>query len=103
MAYSTTNPPVPAMGSLTRASTGDNLWPAPQLWLYRSTHRTSEFDDTGFFSNGFSLGMRVGDLMLASHVSSHGSTVIAVSLALVSGISTAGAVTVIGSTVVSST
>jgi hypothetical protein len=102
MAYSSTNPPVPAMGVLTRASTDANVWPAPQLWLYRSTDRSSDIDDSGYFSNGHELGMRKGDILVASHVSSHGSTTIAGIFAFVSDVSTSGA-TVIASTVVSST
>lgn len=102
MAYSSTNPPTPLLSPLTRASSGDSTERPPQLWLYRSSHRSSEIDDSNFFSNGGDLGMREGDIMLAIHLSSAGSTTIALIGAIVTDVTTAGG-TVIASTLVSST
>lgn len=102
-ASSVSNPPVLISGALTRSSTTNNLYPPPQVWAYTSTHRSSELAAAGFFSDGYKLGMRVADHVNASFVSSHGSTTMARISAMVSAISTAGAVTVIASTVVSST
>lgn len=102
MAYSSTNPPTPMYSPLTRASSDGDTQKPPQLWLYRSTHRSTEIDDASFFSNGHDLGMREGDGMIAMHVSSAGSTTIAMIAAIVTDVTTAGA-TVIASTLVSST
>ena len=55
MAYSSTNPPqvlVPGMGS------------APSLWVYKSTHTSTEAANSGFFTNGAALGMKAADLVL---------------------------------------
>lgn len=54
MAYSTSNPPLliaPSIGA------------KPGLWVYRSTHTSTEVLATGFFSNGSALGLRAADLV----------------------------------------
>lgn len=55
MAYDTTNPPqlvVPSIGN------------KPALWMYKSTHTSTEPAATGFFTNGQALGMKVADIVL---------------------------------------
>jgi hypothetical protein len=54
MAYSTSSPPTLMSGPLTGAG---------KVWMYRSTDSTSAVDDSGYFTNGYDLGMRVGDLV----------------------------------------
>lgn len=55
MAYSVSIPPVcvtPRMGS------------GPALWIYNSEDVHTAVDETGYFTNGHALGMRVGDMVL---------------------------------------
>lgn len=55
MAYSTSNPPaLTPMGPLTGAG---------KHWVYRSTDSASAVDDSGYFTNGYDLGMRIGDIV----------------------------------------
>lgn len=55
MAYSTSAPP-----SLTSIAP---LTTAGQVWNYRSTDVATDVDAADYFSNGYDLGMRVGDIM----------------------------------------
>lgn len=58
MAYATTNPPqllVPRMGTSGTA-----------LWAYTSTDVHTDVDATDYFSNGYDLGMKVGDIVFVS-------------------------------------
>ena len=57
MAYATTNPPqllVPRIG-------GGNA-----LWIYVHTDVHTDVDAADYFSNGYDLGMRVGDIVFVS-------------------------------------
>lgn len=104
MAYSSTNPPVPAMGTLTRASTTASLYPAPQLWLYRSSDgSTLVTESTGYFTNGFQLGMRIGDALIGTKVSSHGSSAMLIYLGVVTSQGSTGLTVVSASSLVGST
>lgn len=55
MAYSTSSPPTLIGGPLTGAS---------KFWVYRSADAVSVVRVSGYFSNGYDLGMRAGDLVL---------------------------------------
>lgn len=80
MAYSgstaaTPNPPQCISQPLTRGSsalTGNKS----QLWLYQSTNLTTDLTAAGFFSDGYTLGMRPGDVVMGSQYTSAGSSVI---------------------------
>jgi len=99
----TPNPPAQlSIGALTKGSTTGSL-KAPQLFGYRSTNHTTDITASSFFSDGYNLGMRPGDILLASYFSSVGSTQFTVSLCTVISVSTSGGATVAGSTVASST
>lgn len=67
MAYVTTNPPVcvtPRMGS------------GPALWMYNSTDIHTTVAGAGYFTNGYDLGMKVGDMVLVGKTSATiGSTI----------------------------
>lgn len=52
MSYSTSNPP-----RLQAPSVGGG----PQKWAYSSTDDDATVNGSGYFSNGASLGMRLGD------------------------------------------
>jgi hypothetical protein len=60
------------------------------LWFYASTNLTTDLTATNFFSDGFYLGMRAGDVVTGVQYSSLGSTVTTFMGAIVS-VSTAGA------------
>lgn len=59
MAYSTSNPP-----KLVTQGVGGN---GPKFWAYESTaDAAADIDTAGFFTNGYDLGMRAGDLVFAN-------------------------------------
>lgn len=58
MSYATTNPPkclLPRMGT-------DGI----ALWAYTSTDVHTDVDAADYFSDGYDLGLKVGDIMLVS-------------------------------------
>lgn len=54
MAYSTSNPPV-----LTNQAVGG----VGKEWFYSSTDASTAVDASGYFTNGYQLGMRTGDFV----------------------------------------
>lgn len=56
MSYSTSSPP--ALLSQTVAGTR-------KVWIYSSADAAATIDASGYFTNGYALGMRDGDLLLA--------------------------------------
>jgi hypothetical protein len=57
MAYSTSNPPYVIAQGLNGAN---------KLWGYKSENPQQDVNDAGFFTNGYDLGMRVGDMLYAT-------------------------------------
>lgn len=55
MAYATTNPPVLLM---------DTVGGTFRLWVYKSTDAASAVRVSGYFTDGWDLGMRAGDLVM---------------------------------------
>ena len=55
MAYATTNPPRLMVGG---TGTG------PRMWFYTSTDSVATVRVAGYFTNGWDLGMRAGDIVL---------------------------------------
>lgn len=55
MTYSVSNPP-----ALKSASP---LTGPGQTWSYRSTDVATDVDASGYFTNGYALGMKVGDIV----------------------------------------
>lgn len=81
MPYATSNPPVVVA---PRMSDG------PALWMYNSTDVHTDVDESGYFTNGHALGMKVGDVVIVSKTTATlGST-----LHYVSSVTTGGAATV---------
>lgn len=80
MAYSTSTPP-------------DCIWPRigarPAVWVYQSADPSTTVDDADYFSNGYALGMRVGDIVFSCVSSSYNLSVGRVSVASSSGPCTA--------------
>lgn len=95
MAYSgstaaTPNPPVLiasgiGIGRGSSALTGNNK----QVWLYTSTNLTTDITAANFFTDGWYLGMRPGDIVMGSQYTSAGSSVVSFIGSISSG-STAG-------------
>ena len=66
MAYATTNPPVkvsqgPLAGFGANEPGGTNTIPA--MWVYSSADPIATVQGAGYFTNGLTLGMRVGDIV----------------------------------------
>lgn len=83
MAYDTSNPPRLIQGPLFRrpdllatATDGGNVLAkyGPQFWIYTSTDVSTVVDADGFFSNGYNLGMRTGDIVWVTEMTSGGAT-----------------------------
>lgn len=60
------------------------------LWVYTSTNLTTDLVASGFFSDGKSLGMRPGDVVIGAQFSSAGSSVTSF-IGVITGVSTSGA------------
>lgn len=57
MAYSTSNPPAKlAVGTLDGTA-------GPAIWVYKSADAIGTVKGASYFSNGYDLGMNVGDVM----------------------------------------
>lgn len=89
----------------TQGSTAANNANAPGgggggLWFYASTNLTTDLVASNFFSDGFYLGMRPGDIVQGAQFSSLGSSVTTFMGAIVS-VSTAGASLSTGSLITS--
>jgi hypothetical protein len=75
MAYATTNPPK----LIAQGIAGQ------REWLYSSTDPSTTVDDSDYFTNGYQLGMRVGDKLTSIVSSSYNTSIGAVSVASSSG------------------
>lgn len=103
MAYSgstaaTPNPPILIASGLgigrgSSALTGQNK----QVWLYNSTNLTTDITAANFFSDGWYLGMRPGDLVMGTQYTSAGSSVISF-MGSIASVTTAGAALSTGGT-----
>lgn len=62
MAYSTNNPPF----LITQGVAGSVTDRGNKVWGYNSSDLMGTVAATGYFTNGFALGMRVGDRLLAT-------------------------------------
>lgn len=70
------------------------------LWAYSSTNLTTDITVANFFSDGFYLGMRPGDLVMGNQFTSAGSSVITFTGTVIS-VSTSGASLSTGSLITS--
>ena len=64
MAYSTSNPPMKISQSLAGFNTSESTAAASSVWFYKSADPVGTVNGAGYFSNGVSLGMQVGDPVL---------------------------------------
>lgn len=89
MAYSTSNPPRVLVGQFTGAG---------NLWAYRSTDAGGTVDGAGYFTNAHALGMKVGDMVLATDTATTLTTLHNVATVTASSAADLGTGTTVGST-----
>lgn len=81
MPYSVTNPPI----VLAQGGGGAS----PSLWYYASEDVHTDVDAAGYFTNGYELGMRVGDIVIVSKTTATiGTTIHYVTASTVGGAAT---------------
>jgi len=76
MAYSVANPPlciIPRIGGLASNSTSAYNR-SVAFWAYNTSDGTTNMSDAGYFTNGYYLGMRRGDVLIAVCQSTQSST-----------------------------
>lgn len=61
-----------------------------QIWRYNSTNLTTDLVSAGFFTDGYRLGMQIGDLLFGTQWTSAGSSFISYAGVLTTTNSTAG-------------
>jgi len=91
-ASSVANPPIPVLAPLAR--TGSSLGFNPrgaQLWFYASSDGSTVVSAANYFTDAWYLGMRPGDVVIGSQMSSLGSTSGYSYRLWCSGVTTAGA------------
>lgn len=92
------NPPRKLMDGIAANQGTTGLTTAPNvpggqggaIWVYTSTNLTTDLVASGFFTDGKSLGMRPGDIVMGSQFSSAGSSVTTF-MGVITGVSTSGA------------
>lgn len=94
MSYSTSNPPrlyVPAFTSISTGSTlAAGFHGGPNIWSYISADATNTVSAAGYITNGQDLGMKQGDLVFVTYISSVGSTSIQVASNVVQAVTSTG-------------
>lgn len=100
-ASSVANPPVRIGGAMTNVcNTLSTAGAGAQLWLYNSSHSSTQLTDTNFFTDAKYLGMNQGDVvMFAGSTGSSG----AVGIGILGAVSTSGAALASTGGIVSST
>lgn len=85
-----TNPPMacfaPALGGVNPNTT--EAYAGRRVWLYNSTHSTTQLTDTAFFTDAYYLGMKQGDILFGT--CNTGSSV-GVFMGVLGAVTTAGA------------
>jgi hypothetical protein len=61
------------------------------LWIYNSTNLTTDLKAANFFSDGFYIGMRPGDIVMGAQIATSDGTTIVTYMAAITSVSTAGA------------
>jgi hypothetical protein len=72
----TPNPPRLLIGGQGSTVAPSSTSPAAgrNLWFYNSTHALSDLVGVGFFTDGYQLGMKQGDVLLAPTYTTQGAT-----------------------------
>ena len=67
-ASTVTNPPMslnaPALGGVNPNTT--EAVNGRRVWLYNSTHSTTQLSDTNFFTDAYYIGMKRGDILIGT-------------------------------------
>ncbi len=71
-ASSVANPPIELMNSL--GGQGNRPLAGSALWYYNSSNSSTEFTTSNFFTDGYYLGMKAGDVVICVYTASAGST-----------------------------
>ena len=86
----TTNPPLsfgpPALGGINANTT--EAYAGLRVWLYNSSHSTTQLTDTAFFTDAYFIGMKQGDIVFGTQ--NTGSSV-GVYMGVLGAVTTAGA------------
>ena len=61
------------------------------LWIYNSSNLTTDIVAANFFSDGFYLGMRPGDIVMGAQVATSAGTTLVTFMGAILSVSTAGA------------
>lgn len=61
------------------------------VWSYTSTNLTTDLNESNFFTDGHTLGMRPGDILISATFSTESSTGSILYLGVVNAVSTSGA------------
>lgn len=96
----TPNPPQSCALPLTRGSSSLAGAEKPGLWLYKSTNLTTDIVAANFFTDGWYLGMRAGDIVQGVQYTSAGSSVISF-IGVIASVTTNGASLSTGGTMTS--
>ena len=101
-ASTVTNPPLafgpPALGGVNPNTT--EAYSGLRVWLYNSTHSSSQLLDTAFFTDAYYIGMKQGDIVFGTQ--NTGSS-IGVFMGVLGAVTTAGAALASSGGVMSST
>ena len=100
-ASSLANPPIRIGGGMAnQCNTLSTAGAGAQLWLYNSSHSSTQLTDANFFSDAYYLGMKKGDVvMFCGSTGSSG----AVGMGILGAVTTAGAALASTGGIVSST
>lgn len=104
-ASSVSNPPIRLAGAIGRgANAPSSAGPiGAGLWFYGTTDTSSAPFGSGYFSDGYQLGMRQGDVMIVSAIQSTVSSSQTMYIGIVSSVSTGGAAQLSTQSMISST
>jgi hypothetical protein len=102
-ASTVTNPPMRIASGLGACVQGSSsVGGSLGLWLYSSSNLTTDLTEAGFFSDAKSLGMKMGDIVLAVQQSSIGSTAVLL-VGTVAALTTAGTAAISTCSMITST
>lgn len=88
-ASSLSNPPMRIAGGLGGVNENSTASGGGRgVWLYNSSHSTTQLTDANFFTDGYYLGMKQGDIVMGAQAT--GSSV-GVYMGVVGAVTTAGA------------
>lgn len=66
MSYSATNSPIQLFPNITSKIYATAISGVAKIWQYNSADALATVQGSGYFTNGYELGMRVGDIVYVS-------------------------------------